>query len=54
MPSKVTTTNQLTTDAAVDAAVAKLPPLPDNVLVIVRHLQAQITALLAAQTAHGW
>ena len=45
MAATVLTTNQLTTDAAVDTAMVELPPLPDNVLVIVRHLQRQITAL---------
>jgi hypothetical protein len=53
MAAKVLTTNQLTSDAAVDAAVATLPPLPDNVLLIVRNLQAQITALSARVTALG-
>jgi hypothetical protein len=32
-------------DQQVDDALVKLPPLPDNVLVLLRHLQAQINDL---------
>ena len=45
MPAKVLTTSPLTTDEEVDRAIGLLPVLPDNVLVVVRHLQHQITAL---------
>ncbi|MFT3854174.1 MAG: hypothetical protein QM733_15740 [Ilumatobacteraceae bacterium] len=34
-------------DTEGDAALAILPPLPDNVTVVVRNLQAQISALAA-------
>ena len=51
MAAKVLTTNQLTTDAAVDAALVKLPVLDDNVLVLLRNLQRQITAIEARLTA---
>jgi hypothetical protein len=47
MPAKVLTNTTALTDEQVDAAHAKLPPLPDNVTLIVRHLQAQITDLTA-------
>lgn len=41
----VLTTGNGKTDAEVDAALAKLPPLPDNVLVVIRKLSDRITAL---------
>lgn len=48
MPAEVLTrpTPPLT-DSQVNAAMNSLPPLHDNVKVIVQHLQAQITALAA-------
>lgn len=46
MPTNVLTAGALTEDE-VDEAMRTLPPLPDNVLVIVRHLQAQVTTLTA-------
>lgn len=45
MPAKVLTTGETLTDEQVDAAASTLPPLPDNVLIYVRHLQDQVTAL---------
>jgi hypothetical protein len=53
MAPKVLSTNQLTTDTAVDSAIAHLPPIDDSVLVVVRNLQAQITALTARVTLLG-
>jgi hypothetical protein len=51
MPAEVLTTTPTLTDDQVDAAMDKLPPLPDNVAVIVRHLQAQVTDLTARVAA---
>lgn len=51
MPAKVLTTGAVLTDAQVNAAVAALPPLPDNVLVLVRHLNAQVAALTVRVSA---
>lgn len=50
MPPKVLTEEQLT-DSEADAALAKLAPVPDNVLVVVRNLQAQVDDLDARVTA---
>jgi hypothetical protein len=44
MPPKVLTENQLP-DADADKALTTLPPIPDNVLVLLRNLQAQVTSL---------
>ncbi len=35
------------TDAQLDAALAKLPPVPDNVMMLIRHLHKRITVLEA-------
>lgn len=45
MPAKTLTTGPELTDQQIDQALVALPPLPDNVLAVVRHLQAQITEL---------
>ncbi len=31
------------TDAQLDAALAKLPPVPDNVMMLIRHLHDRLT-----------
>ena len=51
MAAQILATNQPTSDAAVDAAMLTLPPLPDNVAVLVRYLQRQVTALEARVAA---
>lgn len=47
MPIELLTTDALTNEVDVEDALSILPPLPDNVLVVVRHLQHQITELEA-------
>lgn len=41
------------TDADADRALAVLPPIPDNVLIALRNIQAQLDALSARITALG-
>jgi len=46
MPPKILTRpNPPLTDDQIDKALLILPPLHDNVMVVVQHLAAQITAL---------
>lgn len=47
MPAKVLTNGPTLTDEQIDKSTVALPPVPDNVLVLLRHLQAQVTALTA-------
>lgn len=47
MPAKSLTNGPTLTDSQVDAAGLTLAPVPDNVMVLLRHLQAQVTALTA-------
>jgi hypothetical protein len=49
MALHVLTVNQLE-DAGAEAALSKLPPLPDNVLVVMRNMQAQIDELAGRVT----
>lgn len=42
---KALTTGNGKTDAQVDEILVKLPPVPDNVLVLIRKLSDRITAL---------
>lgn len=45
MAATALTTGPVLTDQQVNDALAVLPPLPDNVLMLLRHQQAQIAAL---------
>jgi hypothetical protein len=45
MPAKILTQRPAMSDQKVDKALELLGPLPDNVMVVVTHLQDQITAL---------
>ncbi len=45
MPAAVTTTGPTLTDEQVDRAATTLPPVPDNIRLLIRHLQDQITEL---------
>lgn len=48
MPPKVLTNDPNLTDAQLNEALEKLPPLDDNVLMVLRHLNARIATLEAA------
>ncbi|MGI9121205.1 MAG: hypothetical protein ACR2G7_13995 [Acidimicrobiales bacterium] len=45
MAATTLTTGPTLTDEQVNDALVTLPPLPDNVMVLLRHQQAQINAL---------
>lgn len=45
MAPKILTTGPTLTDAQLDEALAKLPPLPDNVLAVLKDLHRRIAAL---------
>lgn len=45
MPAKVLTTGPTLTDEKVDEILTRYRPLDDPLLVVLRHLQAQITEL---------
>jgi hypothetical protein len=45
MPPKVLTTGPVLADEEVDEAGATLPPVPDNVVVLLKNLQQQISDL---------
>jgi hypothetical protein len=47
MPAKILTQRPAMSDEQVDDALVRLPPLPANAMVVVTHLQDQITALTA-------
>ncbi|HWJ64874.1 MAG TPA: hypothetical protein VNS19_23075 [Acidimicrobiales bacterium] len=47
MPAKVLTTGPTLTDEKVDEILTRYRPLDDPLLVVLRHLQAQITAQAA-------
>lgn len=48
MAPRIITNNETLTDDEINEALAKLPPLPDEVLVLIRHLADRFATLEAA------